>query len=231
MFASEDDITAIEPDIPLTIALYQCEKTFALNHIEQYIKPKGPSYGWVLTTGGDIRVGVFQGQRQEQWKLHRECGNSKKHKKGGQSAPRFQRIRENTDAAWRKQCSNFATKFLSKELDLRHVFVCGMCELPTSIPHSKSQFGSAHEVKSDLLPRHIEAQNASLVAECYKIMQRQPDSILIGLNEVLSNVHSVKVLYIEEQHADLFLKVPTKHILPNDMLKDLGGCCGVLYFV
>ena len=81
----------INPTYPITIKQYICDAFFHIDHLEEHLIDR-KSYGLIAIDAGNATIGYLQGNSL---KILKSSHSSvpKKHKAGGQSAPRFQRIR------------------------------------------------------------------------------------------------------------------------------------------
>ena len=90
----QDDfkVWAIEPPMPLTTRLYKCDKEFVLDALAGMLETD-EIYGLVVLDLRDAAIGILRGKAIEVLqKTHSEVPG--KMRAGGQSAPRFQRIRD-----------------------------------------------------------------------------------------------------------------------------------------
>jgi peptide chain release factor subunit 1 len=81
----------INPNHPITIKQYICDSYFHIDHLEEHMIDK-KAYGLITVDAGNATIARLQGSSLKILKsFHSQV--PKKHKAGGQSAPRFQRIR------------------------------------------------------------------------------------------------------------------------------------------
>lgn len=84
------EIWAIEPSEPVPIKLYRCDQTFVTEPLEQILAPKS-TYGLIAIDNKTATLALLRGDRYEIYdKL--TSGYSGKHRAGGQSHRRFERL-------------------------------------------------------------------------------------------------------------------------------------------
>jgi peptide chain release factor subunit 1 len=81
----------INPSHPITIKQYICDAFFHIDHLEEHLIDK-KRYGLITLDAGYATIAILQGNAVKILKST-QSNVPKKHKAGGQSAPRFQRIR------------------------------------------------------------------------------------------------------------------------------------------
>ena len=81
----------LNPSHPITIKQYICDSYFHIDHLEEHLIDK-KRYGLITVDAGYATVALLQGNAVKILKST-QSNVPKKHKAGGQSAPRFQRIR------------------------------------------------------------------------------------------------------------------------------------------
>ena len=92
---------AIEPPEPVGIKLYWCDQAFELKPLMDMIKEK-EVYGLVVMDLRDAAIGILKGKRVQLIK-HLESIVPGKERAGGQSAARFERVREGMINDWYKK--------------------------------------------------------------------------------------------------------------------------------
>ncbi len=85
------EVWSIEPPVPMNQRLYRCDKEFVLDPLKELVDDKH-EYGLVVLDGRDGTIAILRGKTIIPIKTtHSEVPG--KMKAGGQSAPRFQRLR------------------------------------------------------------------------------------------------------------------------------------------
>ena len=120
---SDVKVWSIEPPVPLNQRLYRCEKEFILDAIRTMIDDEN-CYGLVVFDLRDAMIGLLKGKTIIPLKkTHSEVPG--KHKTGGQSAPRFARLREGaTIEHYKKIAEYMKNEFLGMK-DLKGIIVGG----------------------------------------------------------------------------------------------------------
>lgn len=122
---SYDDVQIwdIEPPEPINQRLYRCDSTFVLEPIEHLIREK-EVYGLITLDTKHASVALLSGRRitvLKDW----ESMVFGKFGKGGQSAQRFERVRDGLILNFEKQIGEVATNFFKNEKDLIGIIVGG----------------------------------------------------------------------------------------------------------
>ncbi|EQD80193.1 eRF1 domain 2 protein, partial [mine drainage metagenome] len=86
------ELFSMEPPEPIKVNIYRCDSTFLLEPIERMMETTD-KYGIVIMDGSDATVGVLAGSQFIVDKKLRSFAHQKVHK-GGQSAARYDRARE-----------------------------------------------------------------------------------------------------------------------------------------
>lgn len=86
------EIYVLEPPEPININLYRCDDHFHTQYIEDTLKEK-ELYGLVSIDVNEAAIGILEGNRLEIFGKY-TSGIPGKHRAGGQSARRFERLRE-----------------------------------------------------------------------------------------------------------------------------------------
>ena len=89
----EIKIWAIEPIEPLKVKIYHCNHTFLLDPLKEMLESKKDVYGLVVIDRKEATIGLLEGKTIRKLR-YLTSGVPGKFRAGGQSAPRFERIRE-----------------------------------------------------------------------------------------------------------------------------------------
>jgi len=114
----------VEPPMPINIYLYRCDSQFYTEPLEKMLEEKDV-YGLLLIDRRECTIGFLIGSRIElaAYLTSRVPG---KHKKGGQSQRRFERLTEIAAHEWFSKAGDKANQlFLEKGEDLKGVLVGG----------------------------------------------------------------------------------------------------------
>lgn len=115
-------IYSVVPPVPLHTQFYRCESTFVLDPLIDIMAPTG-AYGLVVIDGSDAAVGLLRGKNLKVIKEIHNLAPSKVHK-GGQSAARYARIREEAYEDYFKRVGEAMAAFLEAK-DFRGFIVGG----------------------------------------------------------------------------------------------------------
>lgn len=115
----------IEPDIPILQKKYFCSNYFDIGPLKNH-----DSYGFIIMSGNGYLIAKIEGT-QKKILVSKDVQLPKKHKMGGQSAPRFQHTHINKLDAYVKMSGEAATvSFISDNRpNIKGLFIAGNGEL------------------------------------------------------------------------------------------------------
>jgi peptide chain release factor subunit 1 len=121
---SDVKVWSIEPPVPNSQRLYRCDKQFILEPLQQIIQHEN-TYGLVVLDRRDAMIGLLKGKTIIPLvQTHSEVPG--KHKSGGQSAVRFERLREGaTIEHFKKIAEYMKEQFLPMGNDLKGIIIGG----------------------------------------------------------------------------------------------------------
>ncbi len=108
---SDIKLWAIEPIEPVNVKLYWCDQRFELEPLKEQIREKDV-YGLITLDTKECTIGIISGRSVKVLK-HMESLVPGKFVKGGQSAARFQRVREGLINDWYKKVGEVAKNVFS----------------------------------------------------------------------------------------------------------------------
>ncbi len=105
---SDIQLTAVIPPEPLRVRLYRCDQTFITEPLEEMLRVK-EAYGLITVEKNEASIGLLRGKRIE---LIEELTSNVpgKTRAGGQSARRYERIREQETHEFMKRIGEHANK-------------------------------------------------------------------------------------------------------------------------
>lgn len=122
----------IEPVKPLRTGLYHCGAKFQVNALLAQLNDS-VSYGFVILDGAGCHMYTVAGDTYTLIWKHGDPALPKKHGRGGQSAPRFGRLRQRARAAWISIVANqLNVAFTDKStgnVSVEGIVLCGSGEL------------------------------------------------------------------------------------------------------
>jgi len=126
----------ITPPEPIHIYLYRCNARFHLEHLQELLKEK-ETYGIMVIDSSATTFATLQGRRLE---ITREItsGVPGKHRAGGQSARRFERLREAHLQSYYKRIGQHANEIFLSLPDLKGVIIGGPG--PTKYDFEKGEY-------------------------------------------------------------------------------------------
>ncbi len=111
------------PPKPINVYFYRCDNRFHLEPLMEILREK-ETYGIIVIDTNDATLATLRGRRMDVLK-ELTSGVPGKHRAGGQSARRFERIREAAINDYFKRIGNHATNIFSQISDLKGIIIGG----------------------------------------------------------------------------------------------------------
>ncbi|MCD6529965.1 peptide chain release factor aRF-1 [Candidatus Bathyarchaeota archaeon] len=126
----------IVPPEPISIYLYRCDSRFHTEYLEEFLKER-ENYGILVFDAGSATFAILSGKRVE---IVREItsGVPGKTRAGGQSARRFERIREAKILEYFKRVAKHANEIFLSVPDLKGIIIGGPG--PTKYDFEKGEY-------------------------------------------------------------------------------------------
>jgi peptide chain release factor subunit 1 len=117
------EIYVLEPPEPINVYFYRCDARFHIEPLLEMVRERD-AYGVIVIDSADAVVATVRGQRME---VLREfsSGIPGKHRAGGQSARRFERIREQAMNDYFRRIASHAYDLLNKVPGLKGLIIGG----------------------------------------------------------------------------------------------------------
>ena len=114
---------SFEPPEPLRVKKYWGDKKFEVEALKEMVEEK-EVYGLIVLDNKEASIGLLRGKKIE---MLREIDSivPGKFRKGGQSAQRFQRVREGLINDWYKKIARDAREYFSKEKNIKGIIIGG----------------------------------------------------------------------------------------------------------
>ncbi len=113
----------IIPPAPLSVRTYHCGKKFLLKPLKYILEPKR-AYGLISIDRQDAAIALLKGTIVE-IKYKESSAVPGKFKAGGQSAARFQRVRENLAKSWYDKISRYANRIFDNVENIEGIIIGG----------------------------------------------------------------------------------------------------------
>ncbi|MBN2250572.1 MAG: peptide chain release factor aRF-1 [Candidatus Altiarchaeota archaeon] len=117
-------VWSLEPPEPIKIRMYRCDKEFITGPLEELITPKD-SYGLIAIDNKEATIATLKG---DQYRIHKKMtsGYHGKHRAGGQSHRRFERIIRQESHEFKVRTGEAANEFFLPDLkNLKGVIIGG----------------------------------------------------------------------------------------------------------
>jgi peptide chain release factor subunit 1 len=111
------------PPKPINVYFYRCDNRFHIEPLMEILREK-ETYGIIVIDTNDAALATLRGRRMDVQK-ELTSGVPGKHRAGGQSARRFERIREAAINDYFKRIGNHATNIFSQIPDLKGIIIGG----------------------------------------------------------------------------------------------------------
>ncbi|HDD63686.1 MAG: peptide chain release factor 1 [Thermofilum sp. ex4484_79] len=121
--SEEMEIHLIEPPEKLRAYLYRCNSRFHTEILEEMIS-KRDVYGLIVIDRNEAAIGILKGKSIEILKVL-TSGIPGKHRAGGQSARRFERIIEQLAHEFYKRVGEYSTKYFLEIKELKGIIIGG----------------------------------------------------------------------------------------------------------
>ena len=220
---SDVQVWAIEPPLPLNIRIYRCDKTFVTEHLADMTETK-ECYGLVVLDRRDANLALLKGKTiVPVSKTHSPVPG--KMRAGGQSAPRFQRLREGAVKDHLKKVADLMKEeFLSQE-QLKGIIIGGPGPTKNKFIDDGYLTGGLQEkiiaIKDlsytgdfgvqELLDRSEEvlanediADEKKVMNQFFRLLSTEPEKVSYGKADVLNklNMGAVDIVLISESVDD-----------------------------
>ncbi len=120
---SKIEVYHVIPPEPITTFLYRCDSRFHVEGLKELLRERAV-YGVLAIDNEEASVAVVKGRRIEQLKTY-TSGVPGKHHAGGQSARRFERLREMTLNDFYKRVAQKANELFLQYPEIKGVIVAG----------------------------------------------------------------------------------------------------------
>lgn len=214
---------------PIKHFLYKCDKHFYVDELKELFVLNDYNIGVIITSGE--RTEYYLCSESREYSLKRVLTNDppKGHKKGGQSAPRFQRLYEEAMKAYNTRIVENANQVFQKDgkFAIEFLIISGNGLRPKAL---KEYFDIKtltlnHEKIKDVLESEEIYSTSEEHLELLDLIRENPDILLFG-REVDENYDSVKTIYSLESGDKT---VVFKNQKSRDWLSQFGKI-GVKYY-
>jgi len=216
-------VWSIEPPIPLKTRTYRCDKEFVLDLLRDMLETK-EVYGLVIIDRRDAIIAHLKGKAIiPMLKTHSEVPG--KSKAGGQSAARFERIREGAKKDHFKKVGEYMKEKFLGDKNLKGIIVGGpgptkydfidsgsiTTEVKNKIIAIKDlsytgEFGLEEllEKSQDVLAEEEVIEEKKIVKKFFELLSTKPGMVSYGEDEVMKNLKmgTVDTLLISEVLED-----------------------------
>jgi peptide chain release factor subunit 1 len=216
-------VWAIEPPSPMAIKMYRCDQDFLLEPLRDMLEAKYV-YGLLVIDNKNAAIGLLKGKRIEIEKVMDSIVPGK-YRAGGQSAARFERVRDNLAKDWYKRVAeevkncfggieNLKGILIGGPGPTKEVFVNGgflTNELRKKIIGVQdigytNEFGLQEVVErsQELLKSEEVMEEKKMVGEFLQRLSRSPDTVTYGEREVEKAIKmgAVEKVMISEEREE-----------------------------
>ncbi|MBM1154938.1 peptide chain release factor aRF-1 [archaeon] len=186
------EIYVLEPPLPLQTYLYRCDNRFHTEILEQMLSSLDEVYGLLLLDTSGASVSLIRGSHVEIVK-EMESGIPGKHSAGGQSARRFERLREMEVNLFFHRVGKWANKIFLSEDRLQGIIVGGPA-------HTKNEF-----LEGDYLDYRLKDKIIAII-DVADVDEQGVKQALAQLSSILKDARITK----ERELGQRFLSVASK---------------------
>lgn len=232
------------PPLPIRNNYYRCDKLFHTHLITPLYK-EHETVGAILILGEEEQMYKITGtkvKRIQASKLNRQ----KVQKKGGQSAPRIQRIQKSQVKHYVSYiCEQVTSNFWNPETNkanVSHILLSGADHLCKQVRSALPDypFIQPHHYMSNIKELvawgsdATEAANKSLLtnslSKLFERMEALDPLILYGKDEIEANMYRIKKVY-STKHIETGEYSPEQHVISDShQLSSIGGVIAVAYY-
>lgn len=159
----------VEPPEPIQSRIYRCDQTFLLDPLREALKVK-ETVGLAVLDAKEATIATLRGKSVDIAR-HLTSGVWGKHSKGGQSAQRFERLREKALREFLDRVAEVANREFSQEPDLKAILIGGPGPTKNRI------------LDGDLLNEDVKEKVASIIDTGYSSEQ--------GLKELVNKASDI----------------------------------------
>jgi len=199
---SDIRLYALNPPEPVTVSLYRCLQEFVLDPLEEVLKEKDV-FGLLVLDRREATIGLLNGKRIEKLKKM-TSGVPGKFRAGGQSARRFERLREAAAIEFFNRIGESANKAFSQLEDLKGILVGGPS--PT-----KEEFMKGPYLSNDL---------KKMVVDLFDISYTDEDGLRELVNAASESLSDLSVM-TEKKVVARFLQEAVKDGLAGYGVKEV----------
>ena len=216
-------VWSIEPPLPLKTRIYRCDKEFVLDLLRDMLEVK-EVYGLVIVDRRDANIAYLRGKTIVPLvKTHSEVPG--KTRAGGQSAARFERLREGAKKDHFKKVAEYMKDQFLGNKNLKGIIVGGpgptkydfmdsgyiTTEVRNKVIAIKdlsytSDFGLQElvEKSKDVLAKEEITAEKKIVGRFLEILSTKPSMVSYGVNEVMKNMKlgAVDTILLSEKLED-----------------------------
>ncbi|MBN2142065.1 peptide chain release factor aRF-1 [Candidatus Woesearchaeota archaeon] len=218
-------VWSIEPPIPLNIRIYRCDKEFVLEPLQEMASHED-TYGMVVIDRRDATIALLKGKTiVPLQKTHSEVPG--KMKAGGQSAPRFARLREGAIKEHYKKVADYMKEQFLFMKELKGILLGGPSTTTNDfINHDyltadvkkkiiaikdlsyTDEFGLQEllELSQDVLAEADVAKEKVAMQKFFGLLSTKPEMVAYGEKQVMEAIHlgAVDTVLISETKEDKF---------------------------
>ncbi|MFX1511116.1 MAG: peptide chain release factor aRF-1 [Promethearchaeota archaeon] len=192
--SGKNEFHMISPPNPISKKLYVCDSFFHTTHLADHLVEKD-AYGLITLDGTTATIAILRGTHLDVKKTTRS-GAPKKHKAGGQSSVRFQRLHEEAVLRYLKRVADYAKDLFieNPESDIKGLIIGG----PGS---TKERFAEA-----DYLDNRLKAKLLKIVDIGYAADVQGMRELVAQSTDVLKGVRYVEEKKLVQNFLDLLYR-------------------------
>lgn len=238
-----DFISIIVDDFkkPVKRSKYRCDKKFHTDYTKSLMEDNKCSYGIMMVFGEETIYYLYHNTITLVKKI--TISRRKNQKKGGQSAPRYSRLRLNQIQSYIKTINDGTDIYIKDGLPfINGLFVAGCGEIKNSVKFDiitkkyttdSKGVGEVINIAKEWFKSLDNLQNVKIVEEFMDHVRRDTSLIVYGKKytlECLENGYLKKIIVFDKTSIEDLANFMGTEIIETKLLQDYGAYAGILRY-
>jgi len=234
----------LSPPLPLRVNSYKCDKLFHTEYV-QHLFETYKQYGYAVVTSDAAYVGIAHGPRRTiPFKVDTNLATNTR--RGGSSAARYGRIRDEQRHNYRKKLVDACVSYLQ---NVEGIVFAGNAELPSEIKEmvendkrisvpilgllkvsNEMSFDEIVERSMELIQTDDIVNEKTVITDIEDLIRRDPDMLVFGRDTIGRCVEEGLIHYVVVNDEEFPFDVEKRVIVHSTFLNPYSGVIGVLYY-
>ena len=245
-----NECIAITPPINIKRGFYRCDKRFHIKDLS-VLYETGKKIGYILIEGENSSIYISNGRDSKKvWSVATK--RQKNQKKGGQSAPRIERIRQKKELAYIKNIGEFSYRSFTKNniLQIEGIILAGPGEMKYKVQNELKNLLKEKIIKvmtvdnlnfDEILLKSLEyledndlKEEKNEINEIEDLIRINTDQIVFGMKEVNEYYKNfmLKKIIISSKYEKQFKEIGKCKIIiiKSHLLEKYGHMVGIKWY-